>query len=172
MEGLEKCYSGRGSSIRFDRNCTGYTLPTEAEWEYAAKGGETFMYSGSNNVDEVAWYRDNSSYETHPVGEKKENGNGLYDMSGNVYEWVWDLYGRYSSVTESDLTGVTESSNRVLCGGYYNVFKRYVRISHRYGYDPSVQCDSNVFRLRKSDCVSKKYELRIACRYVSFYENS
>ena len=97
-------------------------------------------------------------------------------MSGNVREWTRECSGRYSSGTQTDPTGVTASSFRVLHGGYYNGFKRYVRISDLYEYNPSVQYCSNVFRLRKSYCVSKKYELRIACRYgscyVSCYENS
>lgn len=67
----------------------GYRLPNEKQWQYAAKGGENYTYSGSDNMDEVGWYRENSEYRTHPVAQKKANGYGLYDMSGNVEEWVW-----------------------------------------------------------------------------------
>ena len=73
----------------------GFRLPTEVEWEYAARGGQEHKYSGSNNIDEVAWYRDNSDETTHPVAQKKANGYGLYDMSGNVWEWWWDADSDY-----------------------------------------------------------------------------
>ena len=71
-------------------NADGYRLPTVEEWQYAARGGQEFKYSGSDNLDEVAWYDDNSGDKTHPVAQKTPNGYGLYDMSGNVWEWCWD----------------------------------------------------------------------------------
>ena len=76
-------------------SANGFRLPTEAEWEYAAKGGQKHKYSGSNNIDEVAWYEENSGKTTHPVAQKKANGYGLYDMSGNVWEWCWGTIGSY-----------------------------------------------------------------------------
>ncbi len=92
-----------GNSIRGDitqnLKADGFRLPTNDEWEYAAKGGQNYKYAGSNNLDEVGWYEDNSREKTHPVAQKKPNGYGLYDMSGNVFEWVWDSphgYYRYN----------------------------------------------------------------------------
>ena len=73
----------------------GYRLPTVKEWQYAAKGGKNYEYAGSDNIDKVAWYKKNSGNTTHPVAQKKANGYGLYDMSGNVWEWCWDAHYSY-----------------------------------------------------------------------------
>ena len=89
-QGLKEVYIIDGEDVEVDWSANGWRLPTEAEWEYAAKAGTDFKYSGSNNLDEVGWYGDNSGGETRPVGEKKPNGWGLYDMTGNVFEWCWD----------------------------------------------------------------------------------
>ena len=79
--------------ITQNTSASGYRLPTYDEWMYAAKGGKNYTYAGSNNLDKVGWYDENSDYKTHPVAQKKPNGYGLYDMSGNVWEWVWDSCG-------------------------------------------------------------------------------
>lgn len=130
-EGLKPCYSYKGisnveewkflkenlwkwsdkkwkkfnESFACDTAANGYRLPTVEEWQYAAKGGENYKYSGSDNLDEVGWYVGNSGGKTHPVAQKKPNGYGLYDMSGNVREWCWDSY---------------SNKDRYNCGGSWN----------------------------------------------------
>ena len=114
-----------------------YRLPTEAEWEYASRGGnknQGYMYSGSNNLTDVAWYRDNSGSTTHPVGTKQANELGIYDMSGNVWEWCSDWYGSYTSTAKTNPTGPSSGSYRVSRGGSWVNFARDVRVSIRnYG---------------------------------------
>ena len=118
-----------------------FRLPTEAEWEFAAKGGRQsrgFEYSGNTNVDYVAWYDDNSGSKTHPVATKSPNELGIYDMSGNVYEWCQDWYGNYSSSSQTNPTGPTSGSHRVVRGGSWdgsagNCRSAYRRSSARAG---------------------------------------
>lgn len=134
-----------------------FRLPTEAEWEYAARGGNKsrgYKYAGSNNIDNVVWYWDNipsqssgsAGYGTPVVATKSPNELGLYDMSGNVYEWCQDWYGSYSSGSQTNPTGPASGSSRVYRGGNWLNFARYCRVSYRDYGDPAYR--SSIMGLR------------------------
>jgi len=138
--------------IRKLNSLTGRTfrLPTEAEWEYAARGGNQskgYKYSGSNTLSSVAWYADNSSSQTHAVKTKSPNELGLYDMSGNVYEWCSDWYGSYQSSTQTNPQGPSSGSDRVLRGGSWEINARCCRVSLRNNYSPDVRYYDHGLRL-------------------------
>ena len=103
--------------LTYDKEADGYRLPTEAEWEWLARGGENYTYAGSNALDDVAWYAGNNDKGTIEVKTKQANGYGLYDMSGNVFEWCYDMYGTVESSTAD--TGVSSGSERVIRGGCF-----------------------------------------------------
>jgi formylglycine-generating enzyme required for sulfatase activity len=137
----ERGYPVTDAKVTADWYKNGYRLPTEAEWEYAAKGGNgspgNYEYAGSNNVDSVAWYADNSGKTPHAVGTKAPNGLGICDMSGNVWEWCWDCSsGGYSSNAQTDPVGISSmTDNRVIRGGSWGDPAEWVRSASRSKVD-------------------------------------
>lgn len=122
-----------------------YRLPTEAEWEYAARAGTTGDHE--RNLDRIAWYYDNSGNKTHPVGQKQPNGFGLYDMYGNVWEWVQDWWGRYQSGEETNPQGPSSGSDRVFRGGSWIITADRCRSALRASGSPGLRSVNIGFRL-------------------------
>ncbi|MDR1277210.1 MAG: SUMF1/EgtB/PvdO family nonheme iron enzyme [Treponema sp.] len=150
-EGLTPAYRGSVDSLVCNFNASGYRLPTEAEWEYAAKGGNkdyiSYEYSGGKGVDGVAWYNGNSGGKTHPVGTKQPNSLGLYDMSGNVWEWCWDRFGNYRSGSQTDPAGASSETFRVYRGGSWSDGAAHMRSANRDYFIPFYRGNTHGFRL-------------------------
>ena len=150
---LEGELSNKGP-VYFKPALGAFRLPTEAEWEYAARGGPLDTktdYTGSGRVKDAAWHNDNSGGETHPVvGLMQPNALGLYDMSGNVYEWCWDWKGDYSPEAQTNPVGPREGEFRVVRGGAWSFNKgRGLRVSVRSGLDPDDRYFLIGFRLAR-----------------------
>lgn len=127
-----------------------FRLPTEAEWEFAARGGNKSRqteYSGGKAIDSVAWYGYNSNAIIHPVGQKSPNELGLYDMNGNVWEWCYDYFGIYDNSAQTNPKGAVNSSTNVTRGGYYLEKPENCRVYSRYGINPSTKSPYGGFRL-------------------------
>jgi len=151
-EGLSPCYQIQGDDVRWpDPRCAGYRLPTEAEWEYAARADQAFEYAGSNDLDAVAWHGGNSQGATHPVAQKKANSWFLRDLSGNVWEWVWDWYtDSYAGAEKLDPTGPKQGVYRVIRGGSCGDGAGNARVADRDRLTPSNRLRYFGFRLARS----------------------
>ncbi len=158
-DGLSRAYNNDGTLIDYPNN-KGYRLPTEAEWEYAARGGENddntltdYKYAGSNNIDKVAWYYGNSNGGTHYVGTKDPNESGIYDMSGNVWEWCSDNCYSYTEDSQTNPYFTTNSSSRVHRGGSLKTSVQRCRIAYRddwqyQGFDSDYNLGFRIARTR------------------------
>jgi formylglycine-generating enzyme required for sulfatase activity len=160
-DGLTPAYDIKGAAVAWNRDASGWRLPTEAEWEFAARGGlkgSGCLYAGSNELGAVAWYDENSRFTTHPRNTKLPNELGLYDMTGNVYEWCWDWYAAYPARAAG---GAAAAEARNPAGPDDGVFRCYrggswysgpwvneeLRTTTRSFGDPAQSCSYNGFRL-------------------------
>ena len=156
-EGLTSCYtcSGTGDEVSCDRalspyDCDGYRLPTEAEWEAAARCGEALLYAGSNDLGAVGWYVNNSGGRVQPVADKAPNACGLYDMSGNVWEWTQDRQMPYTSEGRTDPEGSEDGGNRMHRGGSWGSGAERARVPHRDGNSSGFKAYDLGFRLART----------------------
>ena len=160
-EGLKVAYDANGNLLDKTGNSTkditkveGYRLPTEAEWEYAARGGQNtkgYKYSGSDTLSEVGWYKDNAGSKTHEVGKKKANELGIFDMSGNVWEWCYDWYASYTSKTQTNPIGANSGPYRLIRGGGWYYSAHYCRVVIWGSYYPSFMSSNLGFRIVRTD---------------------
>jgi formylglycine-generating enzyme required for sulfatase activity/serine/threonine protein kinase len=152
-DGLTPAYDYYGTEIICDFDANGYRLPTEAEWELAAKAGvgNSFLrFSGSDKPDEVAWFAENSNARTHPVGSKKPNAIGIHDMSGNIYEWVWNWYTPYSHRISNLYSGPESGTDKVIRGGSWYHNEALMRNTARNYAKPFVKNGYIGFRVVRS----------------------
>ena len=152
---LDPCFTIDGTNVTISAttiyDCSGYRLPTAAEWEYSARAGtRTAFYNGERTLDDIAWYGGNSNRRTHPVAQLEANSWGVYDMSGNVWEWCWDRYGSYESSSITDPIGANSGSNRVLRGGSWFNSASGIRSAARNSNDPTNRNRYRGFRLFRS----------------------
>jgi len=168
-EGLEIAYEIRGNDAVWRREANGYRLPTEAEWEFAARGGvrgaiseealRKVFYAGGSDADKVAWYDRNSSKTSHETGSKQANELGLFDMSGNVWEWCWDWYGDYPRTAVKDPEGAIKGAGqKVLRGGAWFTPMNLLRVTYRYWNAPTFKVNSVGFRLARNAAANARLQ--------------
>ncbi len=165
-EGLQRVYSItnrnpasgypiQGAAVKIDSTKDGYRLPTEAEWEYAARGGNgspgNHVYAGSTNLNTVGWNINNAEGTSHPVGTKAPNGFWIYDMSGNVAEWCWDWFGSYGAEEQTNPTGPSSGTYRVLRGGSWYDPASMLRVAFRGRDEPMIRISFYGFRLARRE---------------------
>ncbi len=146
-EGLPSAYGIRGQRVTWNVDSLGYRLPSEAEWEYAARAGNKGRYPSGGPPEAVAWYQKNARGKTHPVGTLRGNGWGLFDTSGNVREWVWDFPGYFGTEYAIDPTGPTKGAERMTRGGSWSADDSRVRNAYRKPAPPSQKTPHVGFRV-------------------------
>jgi len=139
-------------SVEWVSDANGFRLPTEAEWEYTARGGTNTAnrFAGSNNADEVAWYYENSATMSHEIGKKAPNELNLYDMSGNVMEWCWDWQGPYTAGAQENPRGPTSSLYKIIRGGSWSYAVNYCNVAYRHLNYPYYRGVNLGFRVARS----------------------
>ena len=153
-EGLTPAYRllgpcAHGGTVTWDRSADGYRLPTEAEWELAARGGDEQLYAGGGALESVGWYLGNAEDGARSVAALAPNAYGLYDMSGNVWEWVWDRLGAYPAEAQHDPAGPERGETRILRGGSWRYEARYARVADRNWGHPGYRARAVGFRLAR-----------------------
>lgn len=134
LDGLEPCYEIYNNGVNCDFNANGYRLPTEAEWEFAAKAGKQsnyFVFSGANSAEPIAWFQGNSDGALQEVKQKQPNQFGIHDLSGNAAEWVWNWYAPYDSSEETPFAGPDYGSDKVVRGGSFKSQPEELRVTRR-----------------------------------------
>ena len=154
-DGLTPAYKLAGPNVICDFNADGYRLPTEAEWEYAAKGGhktKSNFFAGGNNSNDIAWFIKNSDKKPHSVGTKLPNELGIHDMSGNVWEWCWDWYNKdYYKVEDTDNPkGPIRGEKRTVRGGSWDSQENYLRTANRISTSPDKTNEFYGFRIART----------------------
>ncbi|MCL2442024.1 MAG: formylglycine-generating enzyme family protein [Treponema sp.] len=161
-EGLTPVYTIDGNNVTWNRNANGYRLPTESEWEYACRAGTQTPFNIGNSMDDAGWHRDNALHpvtrrSTFPVGQKRPNAWGLYDMHGNVLEWCWDWFAPYTPEPKVNPTGPATSyrtapytNRRVYRGGCWDFPSTQCRSAYRFGQHQNFRFFYNGFRVARN----------------------
>ena len=154
-EKLSKCYIVEGNEVNYLDTAKGYRLPTEAEWEFAARGGmkgKGTFFAGSDAINDVGWFKGNSNDAPHLVAQKKPNELGLFDMTGNVWEWIWDWYSDtyYQISPKIQPTGAEKGNYRVMRGGAFYNDGTYANVYTRQNAGPDFRQNSVGFRIART----------------------
>ena len=154
IEGLSPAYTDRASGVTWNREANGYRLPTEAEWEYFARANTPFTYAGGDGLDEVAWFKDNSNGQPQPVAQKSPNAWGLYDISGNLWEWCFDTYAEetyHERGADPTPDPVSEGEGpKVIRGGSWSFEEEGLRVDHRSRLSAKFKTSRIGFRVVRS----------------------